>query len=634
MPQAYRTELTNLDEAYRTARQFDVTPLCEVIEGWADRPMLMVGSGGSFSTATLAAGLNEHATGQATRAITPLEAVSKEYRRTGLACFSASGRNQDIITAFRTAAIREMEPLSALILAEHAPLQELQTKFGYADVVCMGHPSFKDGFLAVASLVASSILLVRAYRTVLGHSEDDLPETLPELIHDATSFSSQAGIRAEARRVMRKRDYASVLYSSELAAAAVDLESRFVEAALGPLHTADMRNFGHGRHFWMARKAQGTCVFALISEKQQHLGVQTVALLPEEVATMPVYFRGPTDMQAVAGLIVGLFVTESAAELAGVDPGKPGVPPFGRKLYNLRPMLERSKQADLNQAAALRRKGARLDDPFWSARYRQALQTINSSRYEALVVDYDGTLCDPRRRTEPISTEIAGELTRLVKEGAVLGLATGRGLSAAIELRASLPPCLHDRVLVGYYNGAAIRRLTDRDDPAVMAPRGTTTLVNALENDPMFSGKIRSSSVQISIGMPRGTRVEAAVAQVFLLMRGSEVDGEVLTSGHSIDVCLAGQSKEDLIDAVRATFGLGEGPILRVGDRGRHPGNDWKLLDSPLGLSVHEVSGHPFHCWSLAPAGVKGVQATAHYLRSLRWSSRGGRMKLSPAARA
>ena len=634
MPQAYRAELTNLDEAYRTAREFDVAPLCEAIERWADRPMLMVGSGGSFSMATLAAGLHECATGQVARAITPLEAVSKDHRRAGLACFSASGRNRDIITAFRASAVREMEPLSALVLAQRAPLQELQAKFSYADVVCMGHPSFKDGFLAVASLVASSILLVRAYRAVFGHSQNCFPETVAELVHDATSFPNPDGIREEARRMMRKRDYASVLYSPELAAAAVDLESRFVEAALGPLHTADMRNFGHGRHFWMARKAQATCVFALISEKQNRLGEQTLALLPKEAATMPIYFRGAADLQAVAGLIAGLFVTESAAELAGVDPGKPGVPAFGRKLYNLKPILERSTQADLNQAAALRRKGVRLDDPFWASSYREALRTINSSRYEALVVDYDGTLCDTRRRTEPISAEIADELSRLVKEGAVLGLATGRGLSAAVQLRASLPPCLHDRVLVGYYNGAAIRRLTDRDDPAITVPCAATALVDALEGDPMFSGRVRSNSVQISIGVARGTRMEAAAAQVILLMRGNGVDGEVLTSGHSVDVCLAGQSKEDLVRAVRTSFGLGQGPVLRIGDRGRHPGNDWKLLDSSHGLSVHEVSGHPIHCWALAPAGAMGVQATAHYLRGLRWSSSGGRMKLSPAARA
>ena len=633
MPPGYRRELAGLDGVYRAARAMDVTPLCAAVERWADRPMVMIGSGGSFSTATFAADLHESATGQLARAATPLEVVSKANRDAGLVCFSASGRNQDIITAFRIAATREMEPLSALVLANHPPLERLGTRFGYADVVCMGHRLFRDGFLAVASLVGSSMLLVRAYRAVFGGSERDLPESVVELIQQATSFEGVEDIRVEADRVMQGRGYVSVVYSSELAPAAVDLESRFVEAALGALHIADMRNFGHGRHFWMAKNAPETCVLALISERQEDLGTRTISLLPDEVVTLPVHFRGSTDVQAMAGLLVGLYVTEIAAGFVDIDPGKPGVPPFGRRLYHLKPTLERWTQADLNRAAALRRKGARPDDPSWIARYQQAMETVNSNHYGALVVDYDGTLCDPRARAGPLRGEIGEELTRLGDEGAVLGLATGRGPSAAVGLRASLPTRLHDRVLVGYYNGAAIRRLTDLEDPVVEGRCRETSLLTALKSDPMLNGEVRSNAVQISTGVRRGIRMEAAVAQVRVLMRETCVDAEVVTSGHSIDVCLGGQSKEDLVCAIRVSFGLGEGPVLRIGDRGRPPGNDWRLLDSPHGLSVDEVSGHPRHCWSLTPAGTKGVQATIHYFRHLRWSRGGGRMRLSPTSR-
>ena len=399
MPLGYRRELAGLDGVYRAARGMDVAPLCAVVERWADRPMVMVGSGGSFSTATFAADLHEYTTGQLARAATPLEVVSKASRDAGLVCFSASGRNQDIITAFRVAATREMEPLSALVLAEHPPLEKLGTKFGYADVVCMGHRLFKDGFLAVASLVGSSMLLVRAYRAVFGRSERDIPESVVELIQQVTSFAGLEDIRAKADRVMQGRSYVSVLYSSELAATAVDLESRFVEAALGALHIADVRNFGHGRHFWMARKGQETGVLALISERQEDLGTRTVSLLPDEVTTLPIHFRGSTDVQALAGLVVGLFVTESAAGFADVDPGKPGVPPFGRRLYQLKPQAG-AVEAGRSETGRRRcgGKGARSDDPLWIARYQHALETVNSSRYEALVVDYDGTLCDPRKR--------------------------------------------------------------------------------------------------------------------------------------------------------------------------------------------------------------------------------------------
>ena len=634
-PSGYRRELAGLDGVYRAAREIDVAPLSAVVERWADHPMVMVGSGGSFSTATLAADLHESTTGQLARAATPLDMMSKPIRNAGLVCFSASGRNQDILAAFRVAATRELEPLSGFVLADQTPLEKLATKFCYADVVCLEHRVFRDGFLAVASLVASTILLVRAYRAVFGKSDTDFPESMLDLIQNVSSFKGLEDIRAEALRVMRERCYMSVLYSSELAAAAVDLESRFVEAALGALHISDIRNFGHGRHFWMARRAENTGVLALLSDRQKDLGTRTLSLLPEEVTSLPIHFRGSADLQAVAGLLVGLFITESAAGLAGIDPWRPGVPPFGRKLYHLRPNLDRSPQAVLNRSAALRRKGARSDDPAWIARYQHALGTINSGRYEALVVDYDGTLCDPRKRTEPLSAAIVEELTRLGDEGAVLGLATGRGPSAAIELRASLPTRLHHRVMVAYYNGAAIRHLQDREDPVVEPQCREVSLISALEKDPTFTGKIRSNAVQISISVRPGSRLEAGAAQVRLLLRENAVEGEIVTSGHSIDICLAGQSKEDLVHAMQRTFGLRDGPVLRIGDRGQPPGNDWRVLDNPFGLSVDAVSGHPTHCWSLTPAGMKGVQATVYYLRNLHWSSDGGRgrIRLSPASR-
>ena len=633
MPSRYRTELEGLDGVYRAALEMDVTRLCSAVERWVARPMLMVGSGGSFSAATFAAGLHETATGELARAATPLEVISMAERDAGLACLSASGRNQDIVTAFRAAATRETEPLCALVLAEGSPLEEVARGFRYVDVLPMPHRLFRDGYLAVASLVGTAVLLVRAYRAVFGRSENEIPGSVGELIQEATSFSEVDAIRTEGDRVIHERNYVSVLYSTELVATAVDLESRFVEAALGALHIADLRNFGHGRHYWMAKRAKETAVVGLISEAQNELGSRTMSLLPDEVAALAVCFRGASDVQAVAGLVVGLFFADSAARIAKVDPGKPGVPAFGRKLYHLKPKSVRTRQADLDRAAAVRRKRGHPEDPRWIERYDFALERVNAARYEALVLDYDGTLCETRARACPLSVEMAKELTRLGDAGAILGLATGRGPSAGIELRASIPARLHDQVLVGYYNCAVIRPLTDRKDPLVADLDREHPMVVALENDPILSGSVRSNAVQISTGVRRGVRADDAVAEVRLLMRANRIKGDVVSSGHSIDVCLAGQSKNDLLDGMRKAFNLGDGPILRIGDRGKPPGNDWILLDDPHGLSVDEVSAHPVRCWSLVPAGMKGTQATEHYLRRLRWLGGKGRLRLGPAKR-
>ena len=93
MPLRYQRELAGLDRVYRAALGEDVRPLCAAVERWAGHSMVMVGSGGSFSTATFAAHLHESATGQLARAATPLEVVSKADQDAGVVCFSASGLN-------------------------------------------------------------------------------------------------------------------------------------------------------------------------------------------------------------------------------------------------------------------------------------------------------------------------------------------------------------------------------------------------------------------------------------------------------------------------------------------------------------------------------------------------------------
>ena len=633
MPSRYRRELSGLDEVYRRALEMDVAPLCAAVERWATRPMLMVGSGGSFSSATFAADLHKSATGKLARAATPLEVISMTDCDAGLACFTASGRNHDIVAAFRVAATRETEPLCALVLAEGSPLEKVAGQFRYTDIVRMAHTSFKDGYLAVASLIGTVILLIRAYRAVFGRPENEIPKRIVELIRETTSFADLEAISAGGDRAIHERSCVSVLYSSELSATAVDLESRFVEAALSALHIADLRNFGHGRHYWMARKAEETAVVGLISETQHELGTKTMSLLPDEVSTLPVHFRGARDLQAVAGLVVGLFFADCAARAAKVDPGKPGVPDFGRKLYHLKTKSVAPKHPDINQTAAIRRKCGDPKAPRWIEHYQYVLKRIDAARYEALAFDYDGTLCETRARAGPLSAVIAGELTRLGDAGAIFGIATGRGPSAGIELRAAIPDRLHDRVLVGYYNCAVIRPLTDRSDPLVTGLDQEHPLIAAIADDPLLTGSVRSNAVQISTGGRQGIRVEDAVAEVWVLMRANGVKGDVVVSGHSIDVCLKGQSKDDLLTAMRESFELGDGPILRIGDRGRPPGNDWKFLDDPHGLSVDDVSAHPVHCWSLAPAGMKGTQATEHYLRRLRWSAGGGRLRLDTVTR-
>jgi hypothetical protein len=100
----------------------------------------------------------------------------------------------------------------------------------------------------------------------------------------------------------------------------------------------------------------------------------------------------------------------------------------------------------------------------------------------------------------------------------------------------------------------------------------------------------------------------------------------VVCSSHSIDVLLTGYRKDAVVDAVRAAAGHDDGRVIRIGDRGSWPGNDFDLLSDSLGLSVDEVSRDPDRCWNISPPGLVGPQATLYYLDRL--VSSDGQLKL------
>ncbi len=77
-----------------------------------------------------------------------------------------------------------------------------------------------------------------------------------------------------------------------------------------------------------------------------------------------------------------------------------------------------------------------------------------------------------------------------------------------------------------------------------------------------------------------------------------------------------------------AQMGGGGRPVLRIGDRGRWPGNDFSLLDSAHSLSADEVSPDPKGAWNLALVGHRGSQATLGYLRKLKSTRKG--LRLAP----
>lgn len=623
----YRRELDALGRVYSAALCFDISPIVSMVESLIHLPVITVGSGGSFSTASFAADLHQRRTRQLARATTPLDLVSGDVpHKTATICFSASGRNRDIGAAFKLAAQQESGPVGALVLSDNTPLHKLQRQYSYTDVVGGDNPAFRDGFLAVATMFASLILLTRAYDNVLG-SNASFPDTFDRFLEISLSKPSIDNIAVEVEPVLARK-VTSLLFSPVVRSSALDLESRFVEGAFESIHIADFRNFGHGRHHWMARQADKTGVLAIVSDRDKLLADRTLDLIPDNIPMARVDLKGPVDFQAIAALVTGLYVSEVAAQMVGIDPGKPGVPDFGRKLYRLGPRVDRMKASQANQRAAIKRKAPdALRDAqqfdVWAEAHQKAIEKLSTTHIGAVVFDYDGTLCDKQHRFTPLLPRVGKAISKLCDDGIKIAIATGRGASAGQSLKQSLSPSVWKDVIIGYYNGAMITSLAD-EEPDMPGDCQFPELVQALGTHPVLAGaKLKSNAAQISIRLPSSIRVSSAVSAVEEVLSGHRMDnGRINSSSHSIDIQLTSSSKTSVVEALKA--GLDNGlEVLRIGDKGIRPGNDADLLDSPLGLSVGEASRHFTHCWALAPAGVKGVQATLYYLSKLD-ASKGG----------
>jgi hypothetical protein len=58
----------------------------------------------------------------------------------------------------------------------------------------------------------------------------------------------------------------------------------------------------------------------------------------------------------------------------------------------------------------------------WSRECKRFVDLLRSTAFDGVVLDYDGTLCDPRYRFESLPQNIAKELERLLSQGALLGI--------------------------------------------------------------------------------------------------------------------------------------------------------------------------------------------------------------------
>jgi fructoselysine-6-P-deglycase FrlB-like protein/hydroxymethylpyrimidine pyrophosphatase-like HAD family hydrolase len=624
MTTRFTEKLERLPDTVGLLSDLDTRELKTAIAAGRNRHAIAVGSGGSTIIAEFFARCRETLSHGPTSVETPMQFVlgDSNIKGSDVWLFSAGADNPDIVAAVRAASSRRVGSLNIVTRGPSgAAASEVAGLGGRVHVVPVVDES--DGYLATHSLIAAIGALLIAFDGVSNDSVgSELVKTFVARVRDALAPE----VRARARlmfETLSAQDLLIVAADPQLRPISVLLETSAWEAALCPVQSTDFRNFSHGRHAWIHHRGDRTIVLALTGRDSRKIWQPLAAALPPAQRQLQIDFGDCGRFANAVGIVEGLVLIEAVGVAVGIDPGKPGIGPFGRDMYANGALREVA--ATLGPAVRQKRAATlSRDDPAHSG---ASLPEIQGERIErlagavfgGLVLDYDGTIVPTDHRYDPPPLAVMDELARLHRAGLRIGIATGRGGSAGEDLRRALPVDMHSAVLVGYYNGGYLRMLNvDINQEPAPATDGIEEVAGWLDAHPDFfhEFRLRRSGVQITIDTTHLIQPERFAAD--LAECPPIADGRVIIarSGHSFDVLAAGASKLNVVRDIGDSLDDGKA-VLCIGDSGSRHGNDNALLANHWGISVGDVCGIPTGCWSLFGDHLTGPDALLKVLRAL-----------------
>jgi len=599
----YEVELAELERPFNdVVRWAGIDMLREPLMAVACGPALFVGSGGTLAVARLAAMLHEQVGGQPARVVTPLElATLPAVARSGVVLFSAGLSHPDALGALAQLAGNRLRPAVVVTFRDADAVAGIVPADVHA--VVLPQLEFREGFLATTSVLVMAAALVRAYG-----GDGALPAVLPRPALPQPTAAEQL----------------LVLTTPGLAPVATDIETRCHELGLASVQVTDYRNFAHGRHVGLLRRAKTTSVLGLVDQPLERLAMATLDVLPRDeidVTTWRATHEGPAA--TIELLVASMQLAGTMAARQGVNVARPGAAPFGRRLYHLRLGRLLPPLADGPVQRKLQALVASLDAAATRARYDEAFnswcQRLAEQTFGALVLDYDGTVCATSRRYELPDQVVQAGLARLLDNGVIVGFASGRGPSLHRDLRQWVPRHHWPNVVTGLYNGGFSVTL-DQGLPDLVEPSPEmTAVVDRLKPLPIIDALvIEPRALQVTVSVRPGAYGEIGrlgELVVDTLTQPPELPAKVVRSGHSIDVVPRTSSKRLVIDRVAARTTR---PALVVGDQGDVGGNDFELLaSSPWTLTVDRCSADPTRCWYLDAKGRGGPKLLSAYLDAL-----------------
>ena len=618
MGKPFKGELEKLAGTIKWAEQQDVTRLARFLFAENKQmPLVCIGSGGSLSACHYAVLLNLQRNGMLAQAMTPLQLMysGREMLRSSKLLFlSASGKNKDILNAIKYGVKYNETGMMSLTLCKNNPTEKLLEQYPKVLRWCEDIPSEKDGFLATNSLLATFTLLNRSFDG--------------ELVGDKIDFDGTYSKNYEFN--LANIQNFIVLYGAAGEPVAWDIESKLTEAALGSALLSDYRNFGHGRHHWFDKRGENSCIIALVTPVERDLAYKTIGCLPKSVPAIFIETELQTTAASIDMLLKAFRFINDLGEARGIDPGKPGVPRYGRVLYNLdyfkltNHILPVQKTLDV---AVLRKLGVagRDNTPLWgyySVACQHFVRQLNRGKFTTIAFDYDGTLSAPDRKsrfTNRLCDEIRDALIPLLENGTLIVVATGRGKSVGESFMNTIDHKYWPQIKVGYYNGACLLPLGEEAKLKGMKDKPLDDELKALGEElqkrlpkDVIQYELSPRSQQLSIEeVQSASDAEVLYVTCCEIIWDKQLQGiRVWRSSHSMDIVVYREvGKLRVIEDPAHT--------LCIGDYGNVEGNDYELLTTKYSLSVDRVSKNAECCWNIALSGMKGLDATIYYLSRL-----------------
>lgn len=333
-------KISQFPEIISWAQNLDVTELSKILVNDKSNKLFLA-SGGSYSAAAFAEMLSVKEQIMA-RAMTPHFYLTSDIDRmpAQTLLISASGANNDICRAFE-AGITSQQEVNAITLSSKGRLQSLMNDSQKGKVFSYDIPTGRDGFLSTNTVLSFYILLYRAFGYEdLNHLQTEIQESEQDEINQfVTSLKNiPENEMSDHEAFLHKLegvDSFFILYTGRSYPAALDIESKFSEGAIGNTQLADYRNFAHGRFNWFTQRPGQTGLICLQTPADTELSEEILSRLPLHVPTLRLRTKYSTPLGCIDLLIKEHYLCSALADRWGLDISRPSVPEYGKILYNM-----------------------------------------------------------------------------------------------------------------------------------------------------------------------------------------------------------------------------------------------------------------------------------------------------------